>query len=205
MDPPTAQTLATVRERTTVRWRAVAACVAGLASASWCARADDAMPGAVPAPARVHQEGGEPVPSAPERRKLVVHRSGHKEKGKASFYGRTFNGRKMANGKRFDPNSDAAASKTLPLGTIAKVTNLANGRSATVTVQDRGPYVDGRIVDVSPKTAEKLGMKEDGVVPVVVAPIAVPQPDGTVKAGAGATATDAAESLATQAPVAESK
>jgi rare lipoprotein A len=58
---------------------------------------------------------------------------------------------------------------------------------------------------VSPKTAETLGMKEDGVVPVVVAPIAVPQPDGTVKAGAGATATDAAESLATQEPVAESK
>ena len=68
----------------------------------------------------------------------------------------------------------------------AKVTNAQNGKSATVKVDDRGPYIDGRIVDVTPKVADQLDMRKDGVAPVVVAPIAVPQPDGAVKLGAGA-------------------
>jgi rare lipoprotein A len=67
--------------------------------------------------------------------------SGRQQKGRASYYARRFTNRKMADGGHFDPNSNAAASKTLPLGTTAKVTNLANGKSATVTVQDRGPYL----------------------------------------------------------------
>ena len=74
------------------------------------------------------------------------------------------------------------ASKTLPLGTTAKVTNLANGKSATLVVGDRGPFIDGRVVDVTPKVASELEIRESGVAPVVVAPIAVPQADGTVKA-----------------------
>ncbi|MEP7056938.1 MAG: septal ring lytic transglycosylase RlpA family protein [Caldimonas sp.] len=90
----------------------------------------------------------------------------------------------MADGQRMDPHDDNAASKTLPLGTTAKVTNLETGQSATVTIQDRGPYVKGRIVDLSPSTAGKIGItKGEGVAKVEVAPIAVPQPDGSVKAG----------------------
>ena len=89
--------------------------------------------------------------------------------------------------------SNVAASKTLPLGTTAKVTNLSNGKSATVKVEDRGPYVDGRVVDLTPKVADELDMKKVGVTPVVVAPIAVPQPDGAIKLGAGAAEADPKE------------
>jgi rare lipoprotein A len=85
-----------------------------------------------------------------------------------------------------NPQSNAAASKTLPLGTKAKVTNLKNGSSAVVEIRDRGPYVQNRIVDVSPKTADQLGLKKDGTAPVEVKPVEVPQSDGSVKPGTGA-------------------
>lgn len=98
----------------------------------------------------------------------------HAQQGKASYYGPEFNGRRMANGERFDPHSNTAAHRTLPFGTRAWVTNLENGRGAMVTVKDRGPYVRGRIIDVSPHVAERLGMKEDGVVPVQVQPVQAP-------------------------------
>jgi rare lipoprotein A len=115
-----------------------------------------------------------------------IDHSGRKQKGRASYYATRFSHRKMADGHRFDPNADVAASKTLPLGTTAKITNIENGKSATVKVEDRGPYVDGRVVDLAPKVADQLAMKKQGVAPVVVAPIAVPQPGGDVKLGAGA-------------------
>ena len=90
----------------------------------------------------------------------------------------------MADGTRMKPQGNNAASKTLPLGTTAKVTNVETGQSAVVTIQDRGPYVKGRIVDLSPATAQKIGIeREDGVATVEVAPIAVPLPDGSVKPG----------------------
>jgi peptidoglycan lytic transglycosylase len=113
-------------------------------------------------------------------------RSGKIKRGKASYYARRFAGRTMANGEPMNPQSNAAASRTLPLGTKALVTNLENGRSVEVEIKDRGPYVEGRTVDLTPKTAEDLGMKRRGVVPVEVAPIAVPQPDGSLLAGDGA-------------------
>ena len=125
-------------------------------------------------------------PVTPRGRRAPIDHSGRKQVGHASFYSMGFEGRKMAGGRRFDPNADNAASKTLPFGTTAKVTNLENGRSAIVTVEDRGPALDGRVLDVSPKVAEQLDIKERGVAPVVVAPIAVPQLGGGVKPGAGA-------------------
>jgi rare lipoprotein A len=104
-----------------------------------------------------------------------IDRSGKKRVGTASVYARRFAGRKMADGNRMDPHEDNAASKTLPLGTEAKVTNLETGRSTTVTIQDRGPYVKGRIVDLSPGTADKLGITpKEGVAKVEVEPIALP-------------------------------
>ncbi len=113
--------------------------------------------------------------------------SAKKQIGKASFYAKEFAGRTMADGARMDPHGDNAASKTLPLGTTAKVTNLETGKSAVVTIQDRGPYVPGRIVDLSPDTAKEIGISQrKGVAPVVVAPIAVPQPGGGLKLGAAA-------------------
>jgi len=160
-----------------------------------------AVSGCTPHPpanqAAVPPAGAPPAAPAadPEAQKLAqlppitAHRidhSGRKQQGRASYYARHFTDRKMADGRRFNPNASIAASKTLPLGTTAKVTNLSNGRSATVKVEDRGPNIDGRVVDVAPKVADQLDMKKVGVTPVVVAPIAVPQPDGAIKLGAGA-------------------
>jgi len=116
-------------------------------------------------------------------------RSGKPRKGKASYYGQKFYSKKMADGTSMNPQSDAAASKTLPLGTKARVTNLENGKNEVVEIRDRGPYVKDRIVDVSPKTADKLGLKENGTAPVEVKPVEVPQADGSVKPGAGAAQT----------------
>jgi rare lipoprotein A len=113
--------------------------------------------------------------------------SAKKRMGTASFYAKQFAGKPMADGAPMDPGGDNAASKTLPLGTVAKVTNLETGKSAVVTIQDRGPYVPGRIVDLSPATARQIGITQrKGVALVVVAPIVVPQPDGKVKLGAAA-------------------
>jgi peptidoglycan lytic transglycosylase len=81
-----------------------------------------------------------------------------------------------------NPRGNNAASRTLPLGTVAKVTNITTGKSAIIRIEDRGPYIKGRIVDLSPSTAHKIGItRRLGVAKVVVAPIAVPLPDGRVK------------------------
>lgn len=123
-----------------------------------------------------------PKPSLAAKRSLD--RSGGKQVGKASFYARRFAGRKMADGTRMDPRGDNAASKTLPLGTTARVTNLKTGRSAVVTIQDRGPYVKGRIVDLSPATAREIGIsREDGLALVEVTPLSIPEVDGTRAGG----------------------
>jgi rare lipoprotein A len=101
-----------------------------------------------------------------------------KQVGKASFYADKFAGRKMADGTPMDPGDNNAAHKTLPLGTTARVTNLENGRSAVVTIQDRGPFVKGRIVDLSPATAREIGLsREDGLAQVEVTPLSMPQPE----------------------------
>jgi rare lipoprotein A len=122
-----------------------------------------------------------------------------KRVGKASFYAREFSGKTMADGVKMDPEGDNAASKTLPLGTTAKVTNIETGKSAVVTIEDRGPYVPDRIVDLSPATARAIGLsKRQGVAKVVVAPIAVPQPDGKLKLGVAAH-----ETLEEPAPIRE--
>jgi len=106
-----------------------------------------------------------------------IDRSGRTEVGKASFYAEDFDGKKMANGRRFSSTENVAASETLPLGTTVKVTDLDTGKSAVVRVEDRGPLARGRVVDVSPKVAEKLSMKKKGTANVVVKPISLPQPN----------------------------
>ena len=93
----------------------------------------------------------------------------------------------MANGKPMEPSENNAASKTLPMGTTAKVTNVETGKSAVVKIEDRGPYVKGRILDLSPSTAQKIGVDpKEGVAKVSVEPVAVPLPDGNVKPGVAA-------------------
>jgi rare lipoprotein A len=113
--------------------------------------------------------------------------TGHKRIGKASIYAKRLAGHKMADGAPMQPEGDNAASKTLPIGTTAKVTNMETGASAIVKIEDRGPYVKNRIVDLSPSTAQKIGVNaKDGVAKVSVEPIAVPLPNGDVKAGVAA-------------------
>ena len=130
------------------------------------------------------QQYAQLLPKTAKARDVRPDLSGCKRTGIASFYADMFTGRKMADGTRMDPNADNAASRTLPLGTTAKVTNLETGQSAEVTIQDRGPYVKGRIIDLSPATARQIGLdRQDGIATVVVAPIEVPLPDGGVKRG----------------------
>jgi len=75
-----------------------------------------------------------------------------------------------------DPHDDNAASKTLPLGTKAKVTHRETGKSTVVTIQDRGPFVPGRIIDLSPSTARKIGITpKEGVAEVEVVPLVLPE------------------------------
>ena len=120
--------------------------------------------------AKPRQEG-----RATQQGRAASEHAARPQRGRASYYGRQFNGRRMANGRRFDPRSNSAANRTLPLGTRARVTNLENGRTRTVTIEDRGPHVPGRILDVSPRTAEELGMRDRGVAPVEVVPTDIPR------------------------------
>lgn len=90
------------------------------------------------------------------------------ETGKASWYGPGFRGNPTASGVPFRPGRRTAAHKTLPFGTVVKVTRLDNGRSVRVVVNDRGPYVDGRVIDLSRRAARRVRMIDDGVAPVEV-------------------------------------
>ena len=87
-----------------------------------------------------------------------------RQRGRVSLYGKAFDGKKTASGAPFDPNALTMAHRTLPFGTLVRVTNLENHRSVDVTVNDRGPFVADRIADVSLAAARKLGMVDDGVV-----------------------------------------
>jgi len=84
------------------------------------------------------------------------------------MYGHDFAGRKTASGEPFDPTALTMAHRTLPFGTVVRVINVENQRSVDVTVNDRGPYVPGRIADLSLAAARKLGMVADGVVDAIL-------------------------------------
>jgi rare lipoprotein A len=108
----------------------------------------------VPAPA------GTPAPAKPPAA------PGRPQVGLASWYGEFHHGLRTASGETFDMGELTAAHRTLPLGTHLRVTNLENGRMVRVRVNDRGPYVDGRVIDLSRAAARSLDMVERGVVPV---------------------------------------
>jgi rare lipoprotein A (peptidoglycan hydrolase) len=92
----------------------------------------------------------------------------HDLSGTASWYGPGFHGKKTASGEIYDQNKLTAAHKTLPLGSKARVTNLDNGSAVEVEINDRGPFVDGRIIDLSRAAAGALGLVEAGTAPVRV-------------------------------------
>ncbi len=88
---------------------------------------------------------------------------GFTETGIASWYGSDFHHKRTANGERFDMNGLTAAHRTLPFDSYVRVTNAANGRSVVVRINDRGPFVGDRIIDLSAKAARQLGMKDGGL------------------------------------------
>lgn len=89
------------------------------------------------------------------------------QRGTASYYADRFAGRRTASGVRYDPNAMVAAHRTLPFGTIVRVTNLRNGRSVVVKIVDRGPFAGhDRIIDLSRRAARKLGFIAQGLAPV---------------------------------------
>jgi rare lipoprotein A len=110
-----------------------------------------------------------PPPPVPQRQEAPPSDGDLVEQpGKASFYHDKFHGRTTANGERFDQEAMTAASTTLPLGSVVTVINLENGRSVDVRINDRGPFVSGRIIDLTEAAARKLEMTDDGVVKVKV-------------------------------------
>lgn len=112
-----------------------------------------------------------------------------KETGGASWYGGKFQGRLTANGETFDTNTFTAAHRTLPFNTIVEVTNLGNNKSVLVRINDRGPFVKGRIIDLSRAAADKIGLVGKGVVQVVIKIINIEdlKKNGTIKLYRGLT------------------
>jgi rare lipoprotein A len=109
---------------------------------------------ALPTPAKHSKAPNAPVPE------------GYVEEGNASWYGAPFNGRRASNGEIYNMNKFTAAHRTLPFDTMVRVTNLNNGKSTTVRITDRGPFVEGRIIDLSLAAAREIESVGPGVVPV---------------------------------------
>ena len=125
-------------------------------------RATDTEPAATPAappPSPSPKRGKPPQTQAP---------AGYMEEGNASWYGVPFNGRRASNGEIYDMYKLTAAHRTLPFETMVRVTNLNNGKSTTVRITDRGPFVDNRIIDLSLAAAREIESIGPGVVPVRV-------------------------------------
>ena len=117
-----------------------------------------------PKPYRVKGVWYQPIPDA----------YGFKQRGTASWYGRKFHGRRTSNGETYDMYGISAAHKTLPFGTVVRVTNLRNGRRLDVRINDRGPFAKRRIIDLSYGAAKKLGVVGPGTAPVEIVALAAP-------------------------------
>lgn len=104
------------------------------------------------------------APQAPQAKERPA--PGEAIEGRASWYGGKFHGRRTANGERFDMDDLTAAHRTLPFGTKVRVTNARNGRSVVVRINDRGPFIGGRVIDLSRGAADAIGMVRTGVAPV---------------------------------------
>ncbi len=114
-----------------------------------CAVRNPAILGSSPLPALAHTRG-----------------ANFRERGEASYYASSLQSQKTASGELYDGAKLTAAHRTLPFGTIVKVTNLSNAKSVNVRINDRGPFSDGRIIDLSSSAAAAIGIQHDGVAPV---------------------------------------
>ncbi len=127
-----------------------------------------------PKPYRVKGKWYQPIPDA----------AGFRQQGIASWYGKQFHGRKTSNGEVYDMFGLSAAHKTLPMGTVVRVKNLRNRRTLELRINDRGPFVRGRIIDLSYGAAQKIGMVGPGTAPVEI--VAIAAPAETVSGSSGA-------------------
>jgi len=124
-----------------------------------------------------HVRLASPLPAAPKAEALPASGAEHArahtlpQVGQASWYGPGLRKRLTANGEHFNQKRLTAAHRTLPFNTMLRVTNLQNGLSVVVRVNDRGPFVDGRDIDLTARAASVLHMKRDGVVPVLIEPV----------------------------------
>jgi peptidoglycan lytic transglycosylase len=157
-----------------MKYRSCILGMVGVASVFLTACTETAMPVVAS-----YEKPGANVPGAAVEEPAPV----YEEVGKASWYGRYHQGRKTASGERFDMHKLTAAHPTLPLGTEARVTNLENGKSVEVTVNDRGPYVKGRAIDLSAKAAQELGMKRRGIATVHIEVLPDSAPEEVAEAG----------------------
>ncbi len=107
---------------------------------------------------------------------VAVHSPIYSETGTASWYGPPYNRRRGANGEIFDQNMLSAAHRTLPMGSLLRVTNLANGQSSVMRVTDRGPFVPGRVLDLSVASAKSIGVWLPGTATVRIEVFSTPKP-----------------------------
>ena len=108
---------------------------------------------------------------------VAIAEPGSREQGIASWYGPGFHGKRTSSGERFDQYDFTAAHRTLPLGSWVVVTNKTNGRSIQVYVNDRGPYIQGRVIDLSYAAARAIGMLGPGTVPVRIVVLGTEPPE----------------------------
>ncbi|HKU13718.1 MAG TPA: septal ring lytic transglycosylase RlpA family protein [Steroidobacteraceae bacterium] len=137
-----------------------------------------AIPEPIPKAEPRSKQGNPPFYTVLGRRYFVLEKAeGYRERGVASWYGPGFHAASTSNGERYDMYAMTAAHKTLPLPAYVQVTNLRNGRSVVVRVNDRGPFKDGRIIDLSYTAASKLDMLKDGTTFVEVRALTPAQTD----------------------------
>ena len=98
--------------------------------------------------------------------KTIAYSKSHDLVGQASWYGKKFHGKLTASGETYNMRAYTAAHKTLPFGTVVRVINTTNSKSVEVKINDRGPFVSGRVIDLSQKAFEQIGSTNQGVVPV---------------------------------------
>jgi len=131
---------------------------------SSCMRAEQYMPSEVPP----HYKTGSKYTEKGITSTPLKSSQGYSAKGIASWYGKKFHGRKTANGERYDMYAMSAAHRTLPLPTMVRVTNRENGRQIVVRVNDRGPFIEGRLIDLSYAAARELGFIHQGTAKVKI-------------------------------------
>lgn len=153
----------------------------------------DAIPDAVPRNEPLSETGNEPYVALGRRYVPMRSAEGYQKRGTASWYGRKFQGRRTSSGERYDMFRMTAAHRTLPLPSYARVTNLRNGKSVVVRINDRGPFLRNRLIDLSYAAAYKLGIIGKGTGYVEVSSVS----------GDGVRATAATSNRSPGAPVAD--